>query len=855
MRQFLLFGILIFTFQLNFASTLPTYEIKKSPEWKTAVSMKISSEGFDNRGSMSCLLLDWQSNEITKEHNYRYCIRLNNEEGVQNNSQLYFTFDPSYQKLFINKILIHRDGKIMNKLDEKKIEVMRNEKQTDRFLYDGSYSAVAIIEDVRVGDVVEYEYTLKGANPIFENCTYAYVYQAYSSEVFHLYREIIVADKNDLLIKNNFGGKNPKVSHSKEGDRLVWDLKNVKPILTDNDTPSWYSPYALTEISSFKDWKEVREFARELYSLNSKCAGIDQYIQQNNLKETEEDLVAIIRFVQNDIRYLGIEIGANSHKPHHPQKVFTQRFGDCKDKSCLLTVMLNRIGVEAWPALVNTRYKKTVDQYVPSPFAFNHVIVKFIWKGNEYWVDPTSNLEKGGLADLQNPMYGKALVLDSHSSELDEIPESQKRKAIIIEDFWFTDSISKTRYSVESRFFGELANNSRKQKISTSMTVKRESYLEFCTSFYNDMKWSNDSSLVFIDQADSNVFISREEYLVANMWEHSENDSIELYTSLYPYNLYEFLNSTDDKVRSMPLAINYPLDIELKINLHFPKHKAMGFTVARDSIVNDVFKFTYETSVNKANHTTTVNYRYKTFKDHVAVDELDSYFKDYDLLSDNCEYPIEWGIDVKSKFVFFQPALFISFLFIVFIFFVLKRLYNWDEKFGEERKGDTKPITGWLVLVAIGLYITPFTVSYLIYTSEYYSFSYWTNYISSYNKFPFLAGALYFSELLLNIGIILFSILLIVLMHQRRRSFPMLFVWFRVICLVVVIIDTLMLAKLVGLDTLDYSDLVKTIIGATIWIPYMLYSQRVKNTFVKPHPRNKYSIKNGSDVEVEESYA
>lgn len=853
MRQFLLLGILLFTFQLNFASTQPTYQIKKTPEWKTPISLNIENRDYNNKGSISYLLLDWQSNEITKEYNYRYCIRLNNEDGVQNNSQLYFTFDPSYQQLFINKILIHRDGRILKKLNRNSIEVMRNEKQTDRFLYDGSYSAVAIIEDVRVGDVLEYEYTLKGVNPIFKNYTYSYVSQAYSSEIAHLYREIIVEDKNDLLIKNNFGGINPIVNPSKKGDHLVWDLKNIKPIFTDDDIPSWYNAYALTEVSSYKDWKEVREFGRDLYPLNIDCPSIDQYIRQNSLKDTEEGIMASIRFVQNDIRYLGIEIGVNSHKPHHPQKVFTQRFGDCKDKSYLLTVMLNQIGVKAWPALVNTRYKKAVEKYVPSPFAFNHVIVKFNWNGKEYWVDPTSNLEKGGLADLQNPMYGKALVLDSHSASLGEIPEYQTKKAIITEDLWFTDSISEAKYTIESRFFGELANIKRSQNVSSSMAINKESYLEYCTEFYDDMKWCNDSSLIFIDKSEDNVFITQEEYLVNNMWEHREKDSLELYTSCYPYNIYEFLNSTDDKVRSMPLAINYPVDIELTINLHFPKHKNLGFDIMKDSIVNDIFKFSYETSVNNVLHTSTITYHYKTFKDHVPVDQLDTYFKDYDLMSENCEYPIKWGID--AEFEFFQPALFITSLFIIFLFFVCKRLYNLDNKLEEDYKDETHPIGGWLVIVVIGLYLTPFTVSYLIYNLEFYNVSTWTNYIDSYNEFPFLIGGLYFFELLLNIGMIVFAILLIIMMHQRRKSFPILFVWFRIYCLVGLIIDTIIMAQLVGLDTSDYSDLFKTIVGAAIWIPYMLYSQRVKNTFIKSHPKNNYSNKNVPEAKVEESFA
>ena len=47
-----------------------------------------------------------------------------------------------------------------------------------------------------------------------------------------------------------------------------------------------------------------------------------------------------VNFVQNEIRYMGIETGKYSHKANSPEKVFKQRYGDCKDKSLLLASIL-----------------------------------------------------------------------------------------------------------------------------------------------------------------------------------------------------------------------------------------------------------------------------------------------------------------------------------------------------------------------------------------------------------------------------------------------------------------------------------------------------------------------------------
>jgi len=59
-------------------------------------------------------------------------------------------------------------------------------------------------------------------------------------------------------------------------------------------------------------------------------------------------------FVQNDIRYVAIELGIGGHQPHPAAEVFSHRYGDCKDKVTLLSTMLKEIGVESYYVLINT---------------------------------------------------------------------------------------------------------------------------------------------------------------------------------------------------------------------------------------------------------------------------------------------------------------------------------------------------------------------------------------------------------------------------------------------------------------------------------------------------------------------
>ena len=60
-----------------------------------------------------------------------------------------------------------------------------------------------------------------------------------------------------------------------------------------------------------------------------------------------------LHFVQDDIRYTGIEIGVGRISADTTGEVLARRFGDCKDKVLLLVTILRALGVEAYPALVN----------------------------------------------------------------------------------------------------------------------------------------------------------------------------------------------------------------------------------------------------------------------------------------------------------------------------------------------------------------------------------------------------------------------------------------------------------------------------------------------------------------------
>jgi transglutaminase-like putative cysteine protease len=112
---------------------------------------------------------------------------------------------------------------------------------------------------------------------------------------------------------------------------------------------------------------------------------------------------ALASFVQNDIRYVAIELGIGGHQPHPAAEVFSHRYGDCKDKVTLLSTMLKEIGIDSYYVIINTE-RGSVSATTPPNLDFDHAILA---------IGLPANLETATLkARLTHAKLGQILFFD-----------------------------------------------------------------------------------------------------------------------------------------------------------------------------------------------------------------------------------------------------------------------------------------------------------------------------------------------------------------------------------------------------------------------------------------------------------
>lgn len=599
--------------------------LEKEPDWITHNNVeyknnKLESEAEDGYLDM---LFEKQVLLAKEARYYKKAIKILSEAGVQNSSEISVNFDPSYEQLVFHSINIIRDGKMLNKLQLSKFKVIQQEKDLNRHMYNGSLTALLVLEDVRKGDIIESSYTLKGFNPIFNN-KYNDVYDLrFSVPVTCLYYKLIAPANRNFTIKNNLTQIAPIISSNAGQKVYEWKATNINPLHLEKKTPGWYNPYEDVSISEFNNWSEVSKWATELFPktvlLSQGLQTKIHSIQQNNTT-SEARTVAALQFVQDDIRYMGIEMGVSSHKPANPNKIFQQRFGDCKDKSYLLITMLNAMGIEADAVLINMVAKKTLKNYLPSAYAFDHCTVRATVNGKVYWFDPTISFQRGNINDIAYPDFQTGLVINKSTEDLTDIPFHQPGLSDVKEILTIPDMSGVAHLKVITKNTGFFADDSRSDYNNNSVFEMKNKYKDFYAAYFDKI---TADSLTYENNNVTGSFTTVEYYTIRDIWK-AEGGAKKIPLSSYVIN--SIMTKPADKNRKMPFYLTYPARYKEQIEIDMPEDWPVknydqhvvcsGFKLhsTAESVANKVF----------------LNYEYENLKDNVMPDEAASFFSNYD---------------------------------------------------------------------------------------------------------------------------------------------------------------------------------------------------------------------------------
>lgn len=611
-----------------------------APGWVANVIYKTEISDTLHAGGEYYLLSETQYHGEKKQAFYRYASKVLTEKGLESVSAIEVNYDPSYQRLTFNSIIIWRDGKKIDVLPRATFEVLRREKNLDRLIYDKSIDAICNVEDVHVGDIIEYSFTLTGENPVFEDKIFQSNRLNHSVPVAKSYDRLICRASRVLEFKTYNHASLP-VEENRDGmTSYVWEMDGVPAIETEDSSPAWYNPYDRIQISEYKEWSEITRWALTLFSTKGIVSTeIDEKIAdiKKNHTSAEEQINSAIRFVQDEIRYLSFSDGIQGYKPHSPSQVIKQRFGDCKDKSHLLAFMLNKMGVDSYPALVNTSYGRSLNEYLPNPAIFDHCIVQLKFQDSTYWVDPTLTLERGSFKKSAEANYYNALVISPTTASLQPIDFNTRLSKIKVQESYSFKTIGgSATLSVKTIFEGDEANSIRNYYKSSSAEEVKKSYTNFYAMDYSDI--SMIGFVRFEDDVINNVVTTTENYEIENFWQYDSATS-KFSTEFYARILAQQLNLPSSKRRKTPLSVSYPTAVEQNIFIYLPEPWTV--TEKQQSYSSPAFK--YSSEVDYVDQTVKMYYKYTSLKDHVTAEESRNHIDKIEKASSDLSFELSYS--------------------------------------------------------------------------------------------------------------------------------------------------------------------------------------------------------------------
>ena len=203
--------------------------IDSEPSWVLGRPASSTTNAPTKAGEI-LLLNDQQVNAGTTQAYTRIIRRILTANGVQYGSQLTFEFDPDYERLHLHRIEIKRQGKSLNRLQREKLRVVRREQDLARHLYHGHVSVLLILDDVRVGDELDYAYTIAGHNPVFRGkfCDTALLGSARTAGKVRF--RLLYPAQRPLQIDYDNVSEQPMITERQAIKEYIWECANVQPI-------------------------------------------------------------------------------------------------------------------------------------------------------------------------------------------------------------------------------------------------------------------------------------------------------------------------------------------------------------------------------------------------------------------------------------------------------------------------------------------------------------------------------------------------------------------------------------------------------------------------------------------------
>ena len=130
----------------------------------------------------------------------RFVSQAMNAQGLDEVANIQIYFNPAYERLMVHSLKVIRGEQTTERVNQVQFNVLQRETDLEYQVYDEGRTASVFLKDIRVGDIVDYAYTIEGSNPVFGEHSFGRAGLQFSQPVARLNLRLLYPDQGQLKV-------------------------------------------------------------------------------------------------------------------------------------------------------------------------------------------------------------------------------------------------------------------------------------------------------------------------------------------------------------------------------------------------------------------------------------------------------------------------------------------------------------------------------------------------------------------------------------------------------------------------------------------------------------------------------
>jgi len=239
--------------------------------------------------------------------------------------------------------------------------------------------------------------------------------------------------------------KEPVINPTKSGREFSWEVNNVPAIENEYASPGWNQMTTTVYLGpeqfqiegysgNMQSWQDLGKFTNALKSGRDELPDdVRQKVHQlaDGIKDPKEKVRVLYEFLQQNTRYVSIQLGIGGWQPFDAKYVASKKYGDCKALSNYMCALLKEAGIRSCYTLIRAgEHARQILEDFPSQ-QFNHVILCVPMTRDTMWLECTSAvLPAGYLSGFTSDRF--ALIVDESGGKLVRTPKYGLKENIAV---------------------------------------------------------------------------------------------------------------------------------------------------------------------------------------------------------------------------------------------------------------------------------------------------------------------------------------------------------------------------------------------------------------------------------------